>query len=137
MQDKRKQLLQKSSAMVAPNQVLPMKHSLRLNTVTAEHELTIEATAPIFCVAVMSTAKVEFLESIGSVAILTTSESVPGSAAQSLATYRWAPTPLAWPSLLRLSQTAHTEIAPASPCRSQTYLSTVNFAGATIPCCVW
>jgi hypothetical protein len=88
LQEKRQLLLAKSAAMVAPNLVLPMKHELRLNAITAEHELTIEATAPIFCVAVMSTAKATFLEAVGTVAILTQSAAPQWSTAQSLATYR-------------------------------------------------
>jgi Bardet-Biedl syndrome 7 protein len=90
VQEKRKQLRAKSSAMVAPARVLPMQHSLRLDARAALYELSIESAAPMFCVAVVSTAKVTFLEAAASVAILTVSTPPSDSGLQSLATYRCA-----------------------------------------------
>ena len=90
MQEKRRSFRSQSAAMIAPASVLPVKHTLRLNHKQAVYELTVEATAPMFCLAVAADAHVTFLESAGSVAILTTSKASEGSAYKSLATYRCA-----------------------------------------------
>ena len=74
--------------MVASSQVLPLKHALKLIAGEGVHELTLEAPVPIFCVAVEADARVAFLESRESAAILTTREVQDGGRAQSLATYR-------------------------------------------------
>lgn len=88
VQAKRKQLLKRSQSMVSSNQLLPLKHSFQFNEQQDSFALSLEATVPIFCVAVLATVDVEFLELQGSVAILTVSNTLPGSTARSMATYR-------------------------------------------------
>lgn len=88
MQEKRTKLSAASASMVATSQVLPIKHTLQLGAKDCVHELIIEATVPIFCVALLASTKVTFMESRGSVAILTSREVQQGSSTHSLATYR-------------------------------------------------
>lgn len=87
-QGKRQKLAAKSAAMVASRQLLPLKHHLRLDTARAVYELALEATVPIFCVGVVATVDVTFLESPNSAAILTVTDAPPGSSAAKLATFR-------------------------------------------------
>ena len=91
LQDKRKQLKGKAGkAAQVPVEVLPVKHSVRTRPAEGILELSIESTTPIFCIAVASTVKVQFLEAPGSVAILTCTPTEPGAEDESLATYRCA-----------------------------------------------
>ena len=87
-QAKRQKLAAKSAAMVASRQLLPLKHHLRLDTARAVYELALEATVPIFCVGVVATVDVTFLEAPNSAAILTVTDAPPGSSAVKLATFR-------------------------------------------------
>lgn len=88
MQAKRAKLMAKSAAMVAQSQLLPLKHHLRLDQARAVYELVLEATVPIFCVAVLATVDVTFLEAPNSAAILSVCDGPPGASAMKLATYR-------------------------------------------------
>lgn len=87
-QGKRQKLAAKSAAMVASRQLLPLRHHLRLDTARAVYELALEATVPIFCVGVVATVDVTFLEAPNSAAILTVTDAPPGSSAAKLATFR-------------------------------------------------
>lgn len=80
--------MKRSQSLVATNQLLPLKHSFQLNEKQNMFHLSLEATVPIFCVAVMSTVRAEFLELQGSVAILTVSEPPTNSTVRNMATYR-------------------------------------------------
>lgn len=109
VQEKRKQLRSEGTSLIAANQVLPARHTMRLRQADGVHELVIEATAPIFCVAVTSSMPATFLESSGSAAILTVCQVQPDATHASLATYRCAravlscPTPVLYhPDILRL-----------------------------------
>eukprot|EP00892_Ulva_mutabilis_P000350 jgi/Ulvmu1/10315/UM060_0117.1 len=88
LQAKRKKLAARSTAMVARSQLLPLKHVLRLDAARAVYELSLEATVPIFCVGVLASVDVTFLETPSSAAILTVCDPAPGSSAVKLATYR-------------------------------------------------
>jgi hypothetical protein len=88
MQEKRNQLLGSATSVIASALVLPLQSELRFNARSGLHELVLETTVPLFCVVVMATNDVTFLDSPGSVAIMTRSKPLPGSAARALATYR-------------------------------------------------
>jgi hypothetical protein len=88
VQAKRNLLHQRSAAMVASAQLLPLKHSFQFDARQGMYNLALESTVPIFCVAVLATVDVEFLKLQGSVAILNVSKPLPGCSARSLATYR-------------------------------------------------
>ena len=91
VQAKRKQMFQRSASFVSSNRLLPLKHSFQFDAQRGVFCLALEATVPIFCVAVVATVHAEFLELQGSVAILTVSDPSPNSTARCLATYRRAP----------------------------------------------
>jgi hypothetical protein len=88
VQAKRKQMHKRSQSFVSTNQLLHLKHSFQFKEQQGVFCLSLESTVPIFCVAVLATVDVEFLELQGSVAILTVSAPLPGSTARSMATYR-------------------------------------------------
>lgn len=94
VQAKRKQMHNRSQSFVSTNQLLPLKHSFQLDERQGVFSLSLEATVPIFCVAVVATVDAEFLEAQGSVAILTVTAPPPCSAARCLATYRCGLPPL-------------------------------------------